>query len=162
MPCVYLRCNLPRSQRFIQTRFLGSFSSHLQGFFFCTCTHIFNARALHGWRGAVGNLLYRPVGWSRSRPQVAVALARSFCLLALKGYFYHSGIIIFLLLPDIHFSAVPRSNNKRAEKIIPHVDSGCFVSGRGRAACFPRPQHSPRKCSPPYGKGEAQTNEKLL
>lgn len=102
------------------------------------------------------------MGLCRHCVQVADALAASFFLLALRAYFHRSRLTIFPLLPDIQFSAVPSSNNKGAEKIIPHVDSGCFVWGRGRADCFPRPQCSLSKCSPLHGKGKGGKNYKLL
>lgn len=135
---------------------------HLRGFSLHVQPHFSCSRCAQWGGGGVGNLLYGPVGWARHCVQVADTLAASFFLLALRAYFHHSRLTIFLLLPDIQFSAVPSSNNKRAEKIIPHVDSGCFVWGRGRADCFLRPQCSLSKRLSLHGKGKGGTNYKLL
>lgn len=60
-----------------------------------------------------GNLLYRPwAGPGTSRRVRILWLTNSYFLLALKAYFCHTGIIIFLLLTVTEFSAGSRSNSK--------------------------------------------------
>lgn len=127
--------------------------------FLCTCSHIFHAHVVHSGVVVWGTCC---MGLCRHCVQVADTLAVSFFLLASRAYFHRSRLTIFPLLPDIQFSAVPSSNNKGAEKIILHVDSGCFVWGRGHVDCFPRPQCSLSKCSPLHGKGKGGKNYKLL
>lgn len=138
-----------------------AYPGHISQLLLFTCRVIFaraatfscwDAAGMEGWGG--GNLLYRAGAGPRRIPQVSDTLANSLLFPPDTESLFpsHRGNHIPFLTVR-RFSAGSRSNNKRAEKVIPHVEPCCFVLGR-EVQAFPHPQHSPPKVLLPYGKVE--------